>query len=90
MIKPKLAILDEIDSGLYVDAIKIIAEAINFARQEFGTAFLIITHYRRILDHVDPDHVHIMVKGSLVESGGNELIDEIEKNGFKKYDKTSK
>ena len=88
MIKPKVAILDEIDSGLDVDAIKIIAKAINYAQKEFGTAFLIITHYRRILDHVKPDRVHIMVKGNIVKSGGHELIDEIEINGFNQYDQS--
>lgn len=83
--QPKIAILDEIDSGLDIDAIKVIAKAVEYARTTFHTSFLIITHYRRILDHIKPDHVHIMVKGRLIKSGGKELIDSIEKNGYQQF-----
>lgn len=83
--KPKIAILDEIDSGLDVDAIKIIAKAASFAREEFRTGFIIVTHYRRILDHIKPDFVHVLVKGKLVESSNANLIETIEKSGYQRF-----
>lgn len=86
LAQPKLAILDEIDSGLDVDAIKIVAKAVKYAQETFHTSFLIVTHYRRILDHLKPDKVHIMVNTKLVKSGNPSLIEAIEKNGYTQYD----
>lgn len=87
MLKPKVAILDEIDSGLDIDALKIVAEAINRAKDE-GTAILIITHYRRILDHINPNFVHIMYDGKIAVSGGLDLIHKIENEGYDFVGKT--
>lgn len=83
--EPQLAILDEIDSGLDIDAIKSIAAAIEYARREFGTSFLVVTHYRRIVDQLTPTYVHILVKGKIVKSDGMQLIDEIERDGYGQY-----
>jgi Fe-S cluster assembly ATP-binding protein len=84
-LKPRYAILDETDSGLDVDSIKLVARAINQAVTQDHVGILIITHYRRILDYVKPDTVSIMVKGNLVKSGGPELVDHIEKSGYKSF-----
>lgn len=84
ILNPKYAILDETDSGLDVDALKIVSEGINtFHTKKNGV--LLITHYNRILEYVQPDFVHIMYKGKIVKSGGKELAKEIEKNGYKKF-----
>ena len=81
MLKPKIAILDEIDSGLDVDALRIVGQAVNSMRSEnFGC--LLITHYQRLLDHIKPDFVHIMMKGRIVKSGGPELIERIDREGY--------
>ncbi len=81
LLDPKYAILDETDSGLDVDALKIVAEGINkFKNQDKGV--LLITHYQRLLDYVRPDVVHIMVDGKIVQSGGPELAQQIEENGY--------
>ena len=81
MLKPNIAILDEIDSGLDVDALRIVGEAVNSMRSEnFGC--LLITHYQRLLDHIKPDFVHIMMKGRIVRSGGPELIERIDREGY--------
>ncbi|MEE0881048.1 MAG: Fe-S cluster assembly ATPase SufC, partial [Turicibacter sp.] len=81
MLKPNIAILDEIDSGLDVDALRIVGEAVNSMRSEnFGC--LLITHYQRLLDHIKPDFVHIMMKGRIVKSGGPELIERIDREGY--------
>ena len=81
MLKPSIAILDEIDSGLDVDALRIVGEAVNSMRSEnFGC--LLITHYQRLLDHIKPDFVHIMMKGRIVKSGGAELIEKIDREGY--------
>ncbi len=81
MLKPTFAILDEIDSGLDVDALKIVGEAIDSLRSEtFGC--LLITHYQRILDYIKPDYVHVMMKGAIVKSGGMELIEKIDQEGY--------
>ncbi|MCY0899530.1 MAG: Fe-S cluster assembly ATPase SufC [Firmicutes bacterium] len=81
MLKPRIAILDEIDSGLDIDAIKIVAKGVNSLKgPEFGA--LIITHYQRILDYVRPDFVHIMVDGLIVKSGGPELAEELDRKGY--------
>ena len=81
MLEPKMCILDETDSGLDVDAMKLVADGVNALRDE-GRAFLVITHYQRLLDHIAPDVVHIMADGRIVKSGGPELALEVEKNGY--------
>lgn len=81
MLKPKFAILDEIDSGLDVDALKIVGENVNNMRNdEFGA--LVITHYQRLLDYIEVDYVHIMMNGQIVKSGGKELITKIDNEGY--------
>ena len=79
--KPKLSILDETDSGLDVDAMKLVANGVNALRDE-GRGFLVITHYQRLLDHIKPDVVHIMADGKIIKSGGPELALEVENNGY--------
>ncbi len=83
LLKPKIAILDEPDSGLDVDAVKIVAENVNDFREKTKAGMLLITHYSRILNYMKPDHVHVMVDGKIVKEGGRELADEIEKGGYK-------
>jgi Fe-S cluster assembly ATP-binding protein len=81
MLKPSLAILDETDSGLDIDALKVVARGVNKLRgPDFGA--LIITHYQRILTHIVPDFVHIMYKGRIVTSGGKELVEILESRGY--------
>jgi len=81
MLKPKFAILDEIDSGLDIDALKIVGENVNdMVNSDFGC--ILITHYQRILDHIKPTNVHIMIDGKIVLSGGQELIEKIDQNGY--------
>lgn len=81
MLEPKMCILDETDSGLDVDAMKLVAEGVN-AMRDGNRAFLVITHYQRLLDHIKPDVVHIMADGRIVKSGGAELALEVEENGY--------
>ena len=81
MLEPKMCILDETDSGLDVDAMKLVAQGVNALRDE-GRAFLVITHYQRLLDHIRPDVVHIMADGRIVRTGGPELALEVENNGY--------
>jgi Fe-S cluster assembly ATP-binding protein len=81
MLEPKMCILDETDSGLDVDAMKLVSEGVNALRSE-GRGFLVITHYQRLLDHIKPDVVHIMADGRIVKSGGPELALEVEHNGY--------
>ena len=81
MLEPKICILDETDSGLDVDAMKLVANGVNALRNE-GRGFLVITHYQRLLDHIKPDVVHIMADGKIVKSGGPELALEVENNGY--------
>ncbi|MEM8801141.1 MAG: Fe-S cluster assembly ATPase SufC [Pseudomonadota bacterium] len=81
MLEPKMCILDETDSGLDVDAMRLVADGVNALRDE-GRAFLVITHYQRLLDHIKPDVVHIMADGRIVKSGGPELALEVENNGY--------
>jgi len=81
MLKPKIAILDEIDSGLDVDALRIVGDAVNSLRSDdFGC--LIITHYQRILDYIKPDFIHVMMQGRIVKSGGLELMSRIDQEGY--------
>lgn len=81
MLEPKMCILDETDSGLDVDAMKLVSEGVNALRSE-GRSFLVITHYQRLLDHIKPDVVHILANGRIVKSGGPELALEVENNGY--------
>ena len=81
MLEPKMCILDETDSGLDVDAMKLVAEGVN-ALRDAGRGFLVITHYQRLLDHIKPDVVHIMHDGRIVKTGGPELALEVETNGY--------
>jgi Fe-S cluster assembly ATP-binding protein len=85
VIEPKLIILDEIDSGLDIDAIQAVARAVNFMQQEKKAAVLVITHYSRILSYLSVDQVHLLSKGEIVKEGGQELVAEIEKGGFAKF-----
>ena len=81
MLEPKMCILDETDSGLDVDAMKLVSDGVN-ALRDAGRGFLVITHYQRLLDHIKPDVVHIMADGRIVKSGGPELALEVEQNGY--------
>jgi len=81
VLEPRMCILDETDSGLDVDAMKLVAKGVNALRSE-GRSFLVITHYQRLLDHIKPDVVHIMADGRIVKSGGPELALEVENNGY--------
>ncbi len=81
VLEPKMCILDETDSGLDVDAMKLVSEGVN-ALRDAGRSFLVITHYQRLLDHIKPDIVHIMADGRIVKTGGPELALEVEHNGY--------
>jgi Fe-S cluster assembly ATP-binding protein len=81
MLEPKMCVLDETDSGLDVDAMKLVAEGVN-ALRDGKRSFLVITHYQRLLDHIKPDVVHIMADGKIIKSGGPELALEVEHNGY--------
>lgn len=81
MLEPKLCILDEIDSGLDIDALKIVAKGVNDMRSE-ERSFLIITHYQRLLNYIAPDYVHVMMQGRIVKSGGPELAERLENEGY--------
>ncbi len=81
ILSPKMCILDETDSGLDVDAMRLVADGVN-ALRDAGRAFLVITHYQRLLDHIRPDVVHIMADGRIVRTGGPELALEVERNGY--------
>ncbi|MCI0182843.1 Fe-S cluster assembly ATPase SufC [Sulfoacidibacillus ferrooxidans] len=81
VLQPRIAILDEIDSGLDIDALRIVAEGVNLLRSpDFG--LLVITHYQRLLQYIVPDHVHVMMQGRIVRSGGRELAQELELRGY--------
>ncbi len=81
LLEPKLAILDETDSGLDIDALKSVAESVNLMRSK-ARAFLVITHYQRLLDYITPDRVHVLAEGRIVESGGAELALQLEEHGY--------
>ena len=81
MLEPRMCILDETDSGLDVDAMKLVSDGVN-ALRDAGRSFLVITHYQRLLDHIRPDVVHIMAAGRIVRTGGPELALEVEHNGY--------
>jgi Fe-S cluster assembly ATP-binding protein len=84
VLDPKLCILDETDSGLDIDALQVAAEGVNTLRDE-QRGFLVITHYQRLLNHIVPDHVHVLVDGRIVRSGGKELAFELEEKGYREW-----
>ncbi len=84
MLEPRVAILDETDSGLDIDALRVVSEGVNSLRAP-DRAFLVITHYQRLLDYIVPDHVHVLANGRIAASGGKELALELEAEGYAKY-----
>ena len=84
LLNPRYGVLDETDSGLDIDALRIVSEGVN-ALRDSNHGFLVITHYQRLLDHIKPDIVHVMARGRIVASGGPELALELEKNGYRDY-----
>lgn len=89
LLKPKFAVLDETDSGLDVDALKVVSEGVNRVRENSPVGVLLITHYTRILRYIKPDFVHVFVDGKVVAEGGPELADELESNGYDKWTSAS-
>ncbi|TYL55815.1 Fe-S cluster assembly ATPase SufC [Nocardioides sp. BGMRC 2183] len=85
LLDPNVAILDETDSGLDIDALKVVSDGVNRFRERENKAVLLITHYTRILRYIQPDHVHVFVDGRVAESGGPALAEELEANGYEKY-----
>jgi Fe-S cluster assembly ATP-binding protein len=85
LLKPKFAVLDETDSGLDVDALKIVSEGVNRAKANTGLGLLLITHYTRILRYISPDFVHVFVAGRVAEQGGPELADRLENEGYDRF-----
>ncbi|MCX6430772.1 MAG: Fe-S cluster assembly ATPase SufC [Actinobacteria bacterium] len=85
LLKPKIAILDETDSGLDVDALKIVSEGVNRAKEANNLGILLITHYTRILRYIKPDFVHVFANGHIVEEGGPELANKLEEHGYVEY-----
>ena len=81
ILNPKLSILDETDSGLDIDALKIVSKGVNALRSK-ESSFLIITHYQRLLEYIKPDFVHVLINGQIVKSGGSELALELESKGY--------
>ena len=84
ILNPKLSILDETDSGLDIDALRVVADGVNSLRQKHNS-FIIITHYQRLLDYVKPDFVHVLMNGKIIKSGGPELALELEKKGYENF-----
>jgi Fe-S cluster assembly ATP-binding protein len=89
LLKPKIAILDETDSGLDVDALKVVSEGVNRVKESGEVGVLLITHYTRILRYIKPDFVHVFVDGRIVAEGGAELADELEAGGYDQYVKAA-
>ena len=85
MLKPRFAVLDETDSGLDVDALRIVSEGVNRVKEATDVGILLITHYTRILKYVKPDYVHVIIKGKVVEEGGPELADRLENEGYDRF-----
>ncbi len=85
LLRPKIALLDETDSGLDVDALRIVSEGVNRVRETGEVGTLLITHYTRILRYIEPDYVHVFAGGRIVESGGPELAERLEAEGYEKY-----
>lgn len=81
LLQPTLAVLDETDSGLDIDALQTVAKGVNSIRNH-KTAIIVVTHYQRLLDYIVPDYVHVLAKGRIVKSGGKELAHELEANGY--------
>tara|TARA_Y100001970_G_scaffold284459_1_gene401881 strand:- start:311 stop:574 length:264 start_codon:yes stop_codon:yes gene_type:complete len=84
ILNPKLSILDETDSGLDIDALKVVANGVNSLRKK-NNSFLIITHYQRLLDYIKPDFVHVLINGKIIKSGGPELAIELENKGYENF-----
>lgn len=84
LLTPRLCVLDETDSGLDIDALKVVSDGVNALRDP-DRAFVVITHYQRVLEHIKPDVVHVMARGRIVASGGPELARELERNGYRDY-----
>jgi Fe-S cluster assembly ATP-binding protein len=89
LLNPKFAVLDETDSGLDVDALRVVSEGVNRFRAQPDRGVLLITHYTRILRYIEPDFVHVFVDGRIVEEGGRELADRLEAEGYERYAKTA-
>ena len=89
ILKPNTVILDEIDSGLDVDSLKIVGEKVEEYKNKTNASVLLITHYKRLLDYIKPDYIHIMIDGKIIETGTFELVKEIEKNGYNKFLETN-
>jgi Fe-S cluster assembly ATP-binding protein len=85
LLKPKMAILDETDSGLDIDALRVVSEGVNRVRSTGEAGLLLITHYTRILRYIKPDFVHVFVAGKIVQEGGPELADKLEEEGYERY-----
>ncbi len=85
LLKPKIAILDETDSGLDIDALRIVSEGVNRVKETSDVGVLLITHYTRILRYIKPDYVHVFAKGRIVEEGGPELAERLEEKGYADY-----
>ncbi|MCC5859352.1 MAG: Fe-S cluster assembly ATPase SufC [Ectothiorhodospiraceae bacterium] len=88
VLEPKLAILDETDSGLDIDALRTVSEGVNALRSP-ARSFLLITHYQRLLNYIQPDFVHVLVKGQIVKSGGKELAQELEQSGYALFEENA-
>ncbi|MCL2455105.1 MAG: Fe-S cluster assembly ATPase SufC [Micrococcales bacterium] len=89
LLKPRFAILDETDSGLDVDALRVVSDGVNRAREATGAGLLLITHYTRILRYIKPDFVHVFVAGRIAEEGGPELADRLEAEGYDRFEQLS-
>ena len=86
LLEPDFAVLDETDSGLDIDALQVVAKGVNEIRKERpDMGVLTITHYQRLLDHLQPDHVHILVDGKIIESGGFELVEKLDSQGYEAW-----
>jgi Fe-S cluster assembly ATP-binding protein len=88
LLEPSLAILDETDSGLDIDALRVVADGVNALRAD-DRGFLLITHYQRLLQYIEPDFVHVLVRGRIVKSGGKELADELEQGGYALFEEAA-
>lgn len=88
VLEPKIALLDEIDSGLDIDALKIVANGIRETFKKTNSGILLVTHYKRLLEYITPDYVHVMSGGKIVKSGGPELAQKLEKEGYKQFERT--
>ena len=85
LLKPRFAILDETDSGLDVDALRIVSEGVNRAKETTDVGIMLITHYTRILRYIEPDFVHVFVDGKVAEEGGPELAEQLEAEGYDRF-----